>query len=93
VWADFVFPILFTPFFFSILFSFSLFLSILFQLKLNFKYKFKIARLNAQAIKLQYECHAYFYLLSYSLKQMLLNMESIHKNSCSRKIISSVNSF
>jgi hypothetical protein len=55
VWADFVFPILFTPFFFSILFSFSLFLSILFQLKLNFKYKLKIARLNAQAIKLQYD--------------------------------------
>jgi hypothetical protein len=68
VWADFVFPILFTPFFFSILFSFSLFLSILFQLKLNFKYKFKIARLNAQAIKLQYDVwliYLFFYWIFY----------------------------
>jgi hypothetical protein len=74
----------------SLFFIYFVFLSILFQLKLNFKYKFRIARLNEQTIKLQHECQIWFYLLSYSLKQMLLNMESIHKNSCFRKIISSV---
>jgi hypothetical protein len=54
--------------FFSILFSFSLFLSILFQLKLNFKYKFKITRLNAQTIKLQYDVwliYLFFYWIFY----------------------------
>jgi hypothetical protein len=46
--------------------------------------------LNAQTMKLQHECEIWFCLLSYSLKQMLLNMEFIHKNTCFSKIISSV---